>query len=137
MIKGVKMNHETESKNSTRLEGQKGEEIARKYLSEKGYRIVEQNWKTRRGEVDLIVSKKETLYFVEVKFRRSQGYGSGEDAIRPWKQQKMVQAVLGYLQRKRIQNVDIRLAALIIQQTPEASSIEFFEFPLDLPTRYY
>ena len=47
--------------------GDYGEGKACKYLSEKGYDIIERNWRTRTGEIDIISYKDETLVFVEVK----------------------------------------------------------------------
>ena len=107
------------------------------YLSKLGYSMVCKNWKSRRGEIDLIVRKKETYYFVEVKFRKSKAYGSGAEAIHPLKQRKMAQAVLQYVQKHQMTNTDIRLAALIVEERDKQYSFEFYEFPLDLPTRYY
>ena len=47
--------------------GQKGEDRATQYLVEKGYEILERNWRTKTGEIDIIAKKAETLVFVEVK----------------------------------------------------------------------
>jgi len=47
--------------------GQKGEERACKYLLDKGYEIIERNYRTKTGEIDIIIKKAETLAFVEVK----------------------------------------------------------------------
>ena len=51
----------------TKETGQKGEERAARYLIEKGYEILERNWRTKTGEIDIIAKKAETLVFVEVK----------------------------------------------------------------------
>ena len=51
----------------TKETGQKGEERAAQYLIEKGYEILERNWRTKTGEIDIIAKKAETLVFVEVK----------------------------------------------------------------------
>lgn len=122
---------------STLFQGEKGEREASLYLSRLGYSMVEKNWKTRRGEIDLIVKKNEIYYFVEVKFRKSKVYGAGAEAIHPLKQKKMVSAVLDYMQKHQMRNVDIRLAALIIEEQNKKYSFEFYEFPLDLQSRYY
>ena len=47
--------------------GQNGEERATQYLLEKGYEIIERNYKTKSGEIDIIAKKAETVVFVEVK----------------------------------------------------------------------
>lgn len=52
---------------NTKVTGNKGEEKACKYLIEKGYEIIDRNWRTRTGEIDIIVKKADFLVFVEVK----------------------------------------------------------------------
>ena len=52
---------------NTRNVGNDGEERAVSFLLEKGYSIIDRNWRTRSGEIDIIVYKNETLVFVEVK----------------------------------------------------------------------
>jgi len=47
--------------------GNDGEERAVRFLSQKGYSIIERNWRTRTGEIDIIVYKDDTIVFVEVK----------------------------------------------------------------------
>ena len=51
----------------TKETGQKGEERAAQYLLENGYEVLERNYKTKTGEIDIIAKKAETLVFVEVK----------------------------------------------------------------------
>jgi len=71
---------------NNRASGDLGEEIARRYLSRKGYEIVESNYRTRRGELDLISRHKDTLVIVEVKLRRGTAYGTPLEAVTPRKQ---------------------------------------------------
>ncbi|TSC64026.1 MAG: putative endonuclease, partial [Parcubacteria group bacterium Gr01-1014_91] len=47
--------------------GKLGEEVARAYLQKKGYKIIEQNWRTKRGEIDIIAKKGDVLALVEVR----------------------------------------------------------------------
>ena len=63
-----------------------GEDIALRYLLRRGYDFVERNYRKRRGELDLIVRKEETLVFVEVKLRRSTGFGDPLEAVTARKQ---------------------------------------------------
>lgn len=53
--------------------GRFGEEVAGSYLMEKGYRVVERNWKYKKGELDLICTRGKKIIFVEVKTRSRQG----------------------------------------------------------------
>src|SRR5215213_1699864 len=63
-----------------------GEDLALRYLIQNGYTLVERNYRTRRGEIDLIVRKEDTLAFVEVKLRRTTGFGDPREAVTPRKQ---------------------------------------------------
>ena len=67
--------------------GDLGEEIARRYLARKEYEIVESNYRTRRGELDIITRHADTLVIVEVKLRRGTAYGDPLEAVTPSKQQ--------------------------------------------------
>jgi len=61
-----------------------GEEKAKQYLQSKGYTILEKNFKTNCGEIDIIAidnNNEKTLVFIEVKTRISEKYGKPEDAI--------------------------------------------------------
>ena len=64
--------------------GRYGEEVALKYLQEKGYELVEQNFTNiygPKGEIDLIMRDKDRLIFVEVKYKYNDRLGLPEDAI--------------------------------------------------------
>lgn len=77
--------------------GQTGEEIARRYLQSRGYRIVGRNWRCRFGELDLIARDGDTLVFVEVKTRTQDGFGGPEGAVTPRKRARIVAAARAYL----------------------------------------
>ena len=66
--------------------GKTGESIAVRYLRKQGYRIVEQNFRSKAGEIDIIAREKQSLVFVEVKTRSSRSFGSPKWAITPKKQ---------------------------------------------------
>ncbi len=77
--------------------GDRGEALARQYLADKGYTILQQNYRTKIGEIDLIVSKEDLLVFVEVKTRRSRNYGKGFEAVNFKKQQTLQRVATQYL----------------------------------------
>ena len=85
---------------SNRAAGDLGEELARRYLARKGYEIVESNYRTRRGELDLILRQAETLVIVEVKLRRGTAYGTPLEAVTPRKQQAIRLMAEEYLAEK-------------------------------------
>jgi len=84
--------------------GKWGEERARIYLEEKGYIVVEKNFRCPAGEIDIIARDGEWLVFVEVKTRRSTRYGYPAEAVDFRKQVKYIQTALYYLNRKKLLN---------------------------------
>jgi putative endonuclease len=63
------------------LLGRRGEDLAAAYLIERGFRILERNWRCARGEIDLIAREGDETVFVEVKTRSSLAYGHPLEAI--------------------------------------------------------
>ncbi len=104
--------------------GKKGEKMAIKWLQERSYRILEQNWRHGRFEVDVIAEKLMVLQFIEIKTRRTSKFGLPEQSVRQKKIQNLINAAEQYLylnpQWQRIQfNI---LSILIIQNQP----VEYF-----------
>ena len=79
--------------------GQKGEKIARSYLQEQSYQILEINWRFQRAEVDIIAMKNDILVFIEVKTRTSNRWGNPEDSISPKKQSFIADAASQYMEQ--------------------------------------
>ena len=69
--------------------GREGESIAEKYLKKKGHDIIEKNFRLIGGEIDLITLFEKNLYIYEVKFRKTDEYGYGDDAINKEKIRKI------------------------------------------------
>ena len=63
-----------------------GEDLALRYLTRRGHKLVERNYRKRYGEIDLIVRKGDALVFVEVKLRRTTNFGDPLEAVTPRKQ---------------------------------------------------
>ncbi|MGH7241348.1 MAG: YraN family protein [Candidatus Saccharimonadales bacterium] len=69
--------------------GRQAEAAAAKYLNSDGFKTIEQNYRTRWCEIDIVAEKDKVIYFVEVKYRQSNDYGSGLEYITPRKLQQM------------------------------------------------
>lgn len=78
--------------------GNKGEQIAAEYLEDKGYRVLEQNYRTRFGEIDLVAQDGDALVFVEVKTRTNIEFGLPEASVTPGKLEKIENAILLWFQ---------------------------------------
>lgn len=89
------------------ITGNYGEALAAKYLLEKDYQVLHQNWRHAHWEVDIIASKDNILHFVEVKTRLTKKFGHPEDGVNKKKMQNLINAAEEYLyqqpQWKRIQ----------------------------------
>ena len=92
--------------NKTNL-GQIGETLAAKYLTKKGYRIIEQNFRIRGGEIDIIAIDGITLVYVEVKTRTGNQFGYPEEAVTPQKIKFLERAAKFYrLKRKNLPDLE-------------------------------
>jgi putative endonuclease len=69
--------------------GRKAETAACVYLEMRGYKVLEQNWRRPRCEIDIVAQKGDTVYFVEVRYRANSNQGSGIDSITQSKLKKM------------------------------------------------
>ena len=74
--------------------GEQGEALAVRHLKKAGYKIIETNYRTRLGEIDIIAKDKDTIVFVEVKTRTSVHFGSPKWAVTPQKQKKISMVAL-------------------------------------------
>lgn len=79
------------------ITGQAGEELAVNYLCNQGYSILERNYRTRWGEIDIVAKDKDTMYFFEVKTRHSNQYGHPFEAVSYRKRRAIQRAAWAYL----------------------------------------
>ncbi len=93
--------------------GKLGEELAVNYLTGKGYKILERNWRNIHKEVDIIAMDGPDLVIVEVKTRQSDGFGEPDMAVTRQKQRCLVYAANAYVFSKRL-DLDIRFDIISI-----------------------
>lgn len=99
--------------------GQAGEDRAARFLEKRKYRILERNYRTPSGEIDLIALHEGELVFVEVKTRTSGAFGAPELAVNPRKQLRMVKAALGYLKYKNLHQMPCRFDVVAISHASD------------------
>ncbi|CEH32011.1 hypothetical protein AM501_21120 [Aneurinibacillus migulanus] len=87
----------TPPRKTNKQKGEDGELFACRYLEEKGYQLERRNFRTRTGEIDLIMRDGDWLVFIEVKMRTSDMYGHGSEAITAAKQRTIRRTALEYL----------------------------------------
>lgn len=100
---------------NARAIGKEKEACASSYLSEQGYEILEQNFYTRYGEIDIIGREDGYLVFIEVKYRSSSKNGVPEASVTLAKQKKILRAAEYYLYKKGIpEDTPVRFDVLSI-----------------------
>lgn len=103
--------------------GEIGERIAKAYLEEKGWTILEMNWRSRIGELDIIASipGEPFLVIVEVRTRRTRHFGTATESVNYRKQQKVRRLGLQYAQQRRLLHKPLRFDVIAIFLSPEQS----------------
>ncbi|MBI5073686.1 MAG: YraN family protein [Nitrospirae bacterium] len=81
--------------------GKKGEDLAVALCREKGLTIIEQNFRTPFGEIDIIAKDGNVFVFIEVKARAGDAYGAPFEAVTSRKQAKITKVAMSYLKRFR------------------------------------
>lgn len=94
--------------------GALGEEAAVKTLRKYGYRIVERNFKTKMGEIDIIAKDGEYTCFIEVKLRKRNDFGTPADAIDSAKRRRIINTAMLYAKMKNIYDTPMRFDAVLI-----------------------
>jgi putative endonuclease len=112
--------------------GEKSENLAAWYLRQNGYKIIEQNYRNRMGEIDIIARDKKTIVFVEVKSRRSIRFGSPKWAVTPKKQRKISMVALYYLKTTNQTDAKARFDVVAITVNRDEPQIEIVKNAFDL-----
>ena len=112
--------------------GEKGEAIAVGRLRKEGYKIIETNYRTKLGEIDIIAKDKDTIVFVEVKARSTIHFGSPKWAVTPKKQRKISMVALYYLKAARQPNAKARFDVVAICSSCDNPEIEIIKNAFEL-----
>jgi putative endonuclease len=99
------------------------EDFARDYLAKLGLRFLEKNYHCRYGEIDLIMRDRETVCFIEVKYRKTLDFGGAAYSISPSKQRKIIKTAMFYsAQHKNLTKCALRIDAFLIQHQSDGSN---------------
>jgi len=110
----------TLNKNNKSETGTIGESIAKRFLEKKGYKIIEQNFRTKYSEMDLIVNKKDVLVFIEVRTKTNDHFGSPEQTINKNKINRLIRSAQAYIAYKKYQG-SFQIDAICIILNPDGS----------------
>ena len=113
-------------KTEKQLHGIYGEDLAANHLLQKGYKILERNWRCGHLEVDIIAETDDCVVFVEVKTRKSTAFGNPEVFVDVQKQRHLIRAASYYSKFKNITK-EIRFDIVSIVNNMESQEIRHIE----------
>lgn len=93
--------------------GKKGEQLAKEYLLQKGWQLLEENWRVEHKEVDLIFREGDELVIVEVKTRSTDYFGYPEEAVSVAKEKHLIHAAEAYLEEHNL-DMEVRYDVVAI-----------------------
>ncbi|NVL89942.1 MAG: YraN family protein [Desulfobacterales bacterium] len=112
--------------------GESGETLAIKFLKKHGYKIIEQNYRCKLGEIDIIARNGRVLVFIEVKARRTDRFGEPKWAVTPRKQRKISMVALEYLKKTKQMDKKARFDVVAIRLLPGGPDIEVIKNAFEL-----
>jgi putative endonuclease len=112
--------------------GEAGEALAARLLRRHGYRILQTNYRTALGEIDIVARERDTIVFVEVKARRSLHFGHPKTAVTAQKRRKLSMLALQYLKATGQSGSKARFDVVSICAAPERPEIEIIRNAFDL-----
>ena len=112
--------------------GEAGEALAARLLRQRGYKIIETNYRNSLGEIDLIARDGNTLVFVEVKARQGLHFGNPKWAVTPRKQRKLSMVALYYLKQSGQSQSKARFDVVAIQSAGQRPEIEIVRNAFEL-----
>ena len=114
--------------------GRLGENLARRHLESLGFKIVDTNYRTRWGEIDIVAEKNEDLVFVEVRTRRGKSMGTPEESITATKRTHLIAAAEEYMQGSEVSYEDWRidLVAVELDWSGSVSRLDVIENAVEL-----
>jgi len=120
----------------TKAPGLEAEQLAGKFLRQQGYRILEERYRTRFGELDLICRKGRKLVFVEVRSIETEAGISAEETLLRRKIDHIVKSAKAYLMKKKLNQLEVRFDVITVDLSDEPPVLTHypaaFESEMDL-----
>lgn len=95
--------------------GSIGEELAAKYLTSRGFKVIARNFTIAGGEIDIIAKKAGLLIFIEIKTRTSESFGRGDESLNYSKKRSLKRAISKYLAKFTSGDIDYRTDLIEIE----------------------
>ena len=94
--------------------GSAGEDLAARWLENRGFVLLARRWRCRLGEIDIVGYDGDTLVFIEVKTRTSSLFGHPEETLRIGQRARIVRAALAFMRQKRVKGCDVRFDVMAV-----------------------
>ena len=108
--------------------GNKAEKLALSFLKKQGLKFIEKNFFYHHGEIDLIMMDKQQLVFIEVRYRKSEKYGSALESVTQKKQQRIIKTSQYFLlKNKQYRQLPLRFDVVAFQKDISITSITWIK----------
>lgn len=103
--------------------GKAGEQLAARHLESNGYSIIQKNFRSKSGEIDLVAERDGVLVFVEVRTRSSTAFGSPEESITESKKRHLIATAYDYLEARQALDNDWRIDLVAVEMDSRGTPI--------------
>ena len=111
---------------NTTQQGRIAEDAACRYLQQQGLQLLERNFRSPAGEIDLIMQDRDIIVFIEVRYRSSNQVTSAQETIDYRKCRRIIKSGARYLQKHRLCNTALcRFDVVVLLQGPDTDAIEW------------
>ncbi|HSR62208.1 MAG TPA: YraN family protein [Gammaproteobacteria bacterium] len=111
---------------NSRQRGRLAENVALKYLENHGLKLVTRNYHASGGEIDLIMQDRETIIFIEVRYRENSNHHNPAESIDPGKCRRIINTSQRFLQvNRKMTTLDCRFDVIILSGSLEKPSVEW------------
>lgn len=118
----------------SRKKGDDIEHYVEQFLKHKGLKLLDRNYSSRYGEIDLIMLESSTLSFIEVRYRASVAHGSGAESVDYRKQQKIIKTAQVFLQQEhKFQRLNCRFDVVSVTLNNKSLSAEWVKDAFQMP----
>ena len=107
--------------------GKRGEDIAVDYLKRRGYKIIERNYRSRLGEIDIVAAHRSFTVFIEVKTRTGDDFGFPQESVDERKQRRMVRVAQTYIKHRRLKDANYRFDVVSIDFSGKKPSVNLIQ----------
>lgn len=116
--------------------GSQGEALACQLLRRKGYKIIQKNYRSRLGQIDIIARDKDILCFIEVKTRSSTAFGEPQESVTVFKQGQIAKAAISFLKEKNLLQAKARFDVVAILHSATGWQTDLIKDAFQLDARH-